>query len=106
MGKERGLVSHGHITAVYIQHYGERERACQSWSHHCCVHTVLEGKREGLSVMVTSLPCTYSTGTEEKGPVSNVIPALLSSVTHSNFNEEFSQSFGFHCVYIHCIREW
>ena len=60
--------------------------------------------------MVTSLPCTYSTGMElpleEKGPVSNIIPALLSSVTHSNFNEEFCQSFGFHSVYIHCITEW
>ena len=87
-GKDRGLVSHGHVIVLHVQHWTER-----------------------MSVMVMSLSCTYSTGMEEKGPVSNVIPALLSSVTHLNFvlctlHEEFCQSFGFHSVYIHCITEW
>ena len=83
-----------------------KERVCQSLSNPCPVCTALWGQTEGLSVMVTSLPCTYSTGMEGKGPVSDIIPALLSSVTHSNFNEESCQSFGFHSVYIHCISEW
>ena len=69
--KERGFVSHCLIPALYVQHCGDRQRACQSRSHHCCAQTALEEKREGLSVMVTSLLCTYSIMGKERGLVSH-----------------------------------
>ena len=69
-GKEKGLVSQGHVTALHVQHWGERERACSSRSRHCPACTALGGKRKGLLVKVMSLPCTYSTGGKEKGLVS------------------------------------
>ena len=95
-GKERGLVSHGHVIAPHVQHWGKRERACQSWSHHCPARTALGEKREGLSVMVTSLPCTYSTGGKERGLVSHGHVIAL-HVQHWGKRERACQSWSRHC---------